>query len=424
MLSAVDVDGLFSPQRVALGIDSRESTPGVKRKMIISASTSRSYKQASTLLEELAELSVSANTIERVCLEAGSELELIAGKDWVGVLTGQSIAPELAIVSYDGGRIRTREPEQGPGVHLNGKGWNETKNAIFVSATSTVSDVDPEPEPPKCFLDPNHVVKLTEQAKTKELNGSCDLLPDPKKKQNRKKKRPIKKLHRPKRVKRTVLSSMQNSTEFGKMMNREALRRNFKQACRKAFVADGLACNWTIHAEYFRDYVAILDFVHAVSYVYRAASLCFGRTDHAWTMYTTWMKAVWQGKTSNVIAELREQQKRIGLPNPETSDDDPREQLRIAIGYLENNVDRMRYDEYRMQGLPVTSAWMESTVKEINYRTKGTEMFWNNPEGAEAILQIRAARLSDDGRLNRFLAVRPGIQSVRRTSEESMQIAA
>jgi hypothetical protein len=392
--------------------------------MIITASSARSYQLASTLLEELADVTVSANTIERVCLDAGSDLELVADNDWEGVLTGQSIAPEVAIVSYDGGRIRTREPDQGAGVHLNGKGWSETKNAIFVGATSTVSDVDPEPEPPKCFFDPNHVAKLTEQAKTKESTGSNDLLPNQKKKSDRKKKRPAKKPHKPKRIKRTVLSSMQNSTDFGKKMKKEASRRNFMEASRKAFVADGLACNWTIQAEHFRDYVAILDFVHAVSYVYRASIVCFGKTDTAWTTYTTWMNTVWQGHTSSVIAELKEHQQRMGLPTPDTPEDDPREQLRIIVGYLENNVDRMRYDKYRMQGLPMTSAWMESAVKEINYRIKGTEMFWNNPQGAEAILQIRAARLSDDGRLPRFLAGRPGIATVRRTSEDSMPIAA
>jgi len=46
----------------------------------------------------------------------------------------------------------------------------------------------------------------------------------------------------------------------------------------------------------------------------------------------------------------------------------------------------MDYPAYRQAGLPVTTAWMESLVKEINYRVKGTEMFWNDPEGAEAIL--------------------------------------
>jgi len=51
---------------------------------------------------------------------------------------------------------------------------------------------------------------------------------------------------------------------------------------------------------------------------------------------------------------------------------------------------------------------MESLVKEINSRVKGTGTFWNNPEGAEAILQVRAAALSDDDRLVKHLPTRPG----------------
>jgi hypothetical protein len=74
----------------------------------------------------------------------------------------------------------------------------------------------------------------------------------------------------------------------------------------------------------------------------------------------------------------------------------------------------MNYPEYRRQGMPVTTAWMESLVKEINYRAKGTEMFWNDPEGAEAILQLRAAALCDDGRLVEHLKTRPGYPFIRR----------
>jgi len=51
---------------------------------------------------------------------------------------------------------------------------------------------------------------------------------------------------------------------------------------------------------------------------------------------------------------------------------------------------------------------MESLVKEINHRVKGTEKFWNDGVSGEAILQIRAAALCDDERLQTFLRRRPG----------------
>jgi hypothetical protein len=358
---------------------------------------------------------ISTNTIERICLDVGNDLEASASADWVGVLEGEAIVPDLAIVSYDGGRIRTRKMGCGPGVHLNGKGWNETKNAIFVSATSETSEVDPEPQPPKCFFNPEHVAKLTEMAKTKENAREDDALSDSEEtKPAVKKPKRMRPKHKPRRVHRTLISSMKNSKAFGEQMAREAKRRRFGEASRKAFVGDGLTCNWSIHEEHFSDYIPILDFVHAVSYVYRASIACFGKCNAAWSTYTRWMTLTWQGKVGDVIEQLQAHQPRIGHPPEGVGDEDPREQLRVVIQYLRNNRHRMRYEDYRRQGLPTTSAWMESAVKEMNFRIKGTEMFWNNPEGAEAILQIRAASLSDDDRLARFLSNRPGVATVRR----------
>jgi hypothetical protein len=370
-------------------------------------------------------LKISANTIERIALEVGNDLEAAQRDNWKTVLTGEVTVPSVAIVEFDGGRIRTRKSGCGPGVHLDGKGWNETKNAIFVSASSETSAVDPEPDPPRCFLDPEHVAQLTEKAKVTENTGANDPLPEIEQAAEAepvgKKSRPE---HRPVRVLRTVLSSMKNSTTFGVEMSREAKRRRFGEASRKAFVADGLACNWSIHEANFSDYTPVLDFTHAVSYLFTASILCLGKNEEAWTTYGRWMTAAWRGDIGEVILELKTHQERLGWPPEDAADDDPREQLRGAIQYLENNQGRMHYAEYRRQGLPTTSAWMESTVKEMNYRIKGTEMFWNNPQGTEAILQIRAAALSDDGRLARLLTLRPGCATVRRSPKPNLQQAA
>ena len=65
-----------------------------------------------------------------------------------------------------------------------------------------------------------------------------------------------------------------------------------------------------------------------------------------------------------------------------------------ALTYLQNHKERMRYADYRRQGLPITSSYVESTVKQINYRVKGTEKFWNEA-GVEDLLHLRADYLSD-----------------------------
>ena len=385
--------------------------------MIVLNAETRSLKRASIVMSRVVGLAVSPNTIERIALEVGNDLEVAEQEKWQGVLTGEVTVPSLAIVQFDGGRIRTRKADCGPGVHLDGKGWNETKNAIFVSATSETSEVDPQPEPPACFLDADHVAKLTEKAKTKQNADSNDAFPDDEEEQleQEQESKTGNAKHKPKRLLRTVISSMKNSTAFGHQMDREAKRRRFGDADRKAYVADGLACNWSIHAAHFEDYVPILDFTHAVSYLFTASILCLGKSEEAWRMYCGWMRAAWRGNVATVIDELKVHQDRIGLPPEGASEDDPREQLRQVIGYLQNNWTRMRYEEYRKAGLPTTSAWVESAVKEMNYRIKGTEMFWNNPAGAEAILQIRSSSLSDDDRLVRLLTNRPGQTYLRRS---------
>ena len=72
----------------------------------------------------------------------------------------------------------------------------------------------------------------------------------------------------------------------------------------------------------------------------------------------------------------------------------------------------------------MTSALIESLVKEMNYRVKGTEKFWNDGPNGEAILQVRAALLSDDDRLAAYIRNRPGSPYARRSSKTTLANAA
>ena len=61
----------------------------------------------------------------------------------------------------------------------------------------------------------------------------------------------------------------------------------------------------------------------------------------------------------------------------------------------------MKYAEYRRAGLPITTSHVESTIKQMNHRVKGSEKFWSE-SGAEAILQLRADLLSETAPLDDF----------------------
>lgn len=75
--------------------------------------------------------------------------------------------------------------------------------------------------------------------------------------------------------------------------------------------------------------------------------------------------------------------------------DDPRVVVRTSMVFYENHAARMDYPNYRRAGLPLTSSLMESAVKQVSRRVKGTEKFWSSA-GGEAMLRLRGEALSDD----------------------------
>ncbi len=395
-----------------MGIDSREVTPGLTSAVVHLAAEIRSFERVEKTSEKVFGHKVSRSSVRRLVKQVGTELaELEESNERTD--EQEVITPALAVVSCDGGRIRTREPGQGRGVCLsNGTGWRETKNASLERMClheDHTGDDDPCPQLPTSFRTAEKVANIAEKPAL-NVDDAPDDAPD-----NRDNRVVY---EGPSRLLRTAVSSMACSDDFGPMMQREAKRRRFYDAGLKAFIADGLGWNWSIWKKHFPQFTPILDFIHAIQYVFSSAIVVHSNEADAWAMYVRLVTLCWQGRVDEVIAELTSicQARGIGLAE-NVADDDPNKPLHDAIRYLTNNRGRMDYPRYRRLGLPVTSAPMESLIKQINLRVKGTEMFWDDPDGAEAILQVRAAALSEDGRLERYLKTRPGWPFARRTTK-------
>jgi hypothetical protein len=374
------------------------------QRIVHAASETRSSKRAALVLKHVGGNVISPSTIQRVTYQVGTELaELRDAGEAPGLVEAPENPPELAVVEADGGRIRTRQPGQGRGVH--GEAWRETKNACLLRMTHRSFVEDPEPELPRAFTDPKRVAKLAEKEAPPAISATSAAAPT------------AEKAWRPQRLVRTCLSSMAEASVFGQQMKREADRRRFSEAPARAFVGDGLPWNWSVWKRCFPDFVPVLDFIHALGYLYAAALAMHGEFSMAWSCYLRMARACWQGRMTAAVHELQAWLAPQGLDDDAKLDDnDPRKPIVDAARYLRNNRTRMDYPHYRRAGLPVTSALMESLVKEVNSRVKGTEMFWNDPDGAEAILQVRAAALCDDDRLARYLGTRPGCAYVRRST--------
>jgi hypothetical protein len=401
-----------------LGVDARELTPLLVPRMTVAAAEARSFQRAAIVMKQVGGQVVSAKTIERVVPDVGREW---AERRDADPRTDDALAkrpespPELAVVECDGGRIRTRAPGHGPGVHRTAQGWRETKNACLIRAACTTSEDDPQPEPPACFCDPKHVAQI---AATEALSVAAPQPASPSRagaaaaSDSGGLVTPSD--WHPRRLVRTVRGSIADAKAFGQQMAREAKRRRFPEARARAFVGDGLPWNWSIPKPHVADFTALWDFIHVLSSLFRAATAVHDAAQDAWDQYLVWRRGAWPGEVAQVRDEWRVWQGRLGAPPEGAPDQDPRNVLAKTITYLENNRDRMNDPDDRRRGLPVTTAWMESLVKEMNYRVKGTEMFWNDPEGAEAILQVRAAARCEDERLAKHLGSRPGCPFTRR----------
>ena len=402
------MSGIFFPGRIPLGIDGGSASPAVLEKKVLAVAYAPSYSIGELVLRKIGGIEITGRGLNKTAVKIGTEMvadrEVKTKAYFDQPLPRQHAQPktpiQLACVSVDGGRMQTRDEGGGKGVHH--PHWRETKNALFLRMKSDCFADDPHPDLPACFADReglktllSGVAESSTPAAAEETSAGVV-----------REKSDVK--WRPERLYRTCISSLEDSNAFGRMMEVEADSRGFYHARKKAFVSDGLPYNWTIQQRHFRDFTPILDFVHAVERLYEAARCLNADADHRWEDYLRWARICWLGNVGQVIVELKQRQGELGLPPKDCEKTDPRKIFADAIGYFENNATRMDYPAYRRQGLPTTSAHMESLVKEINVRVKGTEKFWNDGASGEAILQIRAAVLCDDDRLSNFLHSRPG----------------
>ncbi len=409
----------------------------------MAAAQVKSHQLAAKVLDVVGEIDISGRHVNRLTEEIGLELAAQRDRETEDYVHHRRQPPtlpppEVVAIALDGGRVQTRGSGQGPGVHE--QQWKEDKVACLLTLQGQTFAEDPHPEPPRCFLDAPKVDEMVREIQAhhgprqeNELPQLAELglghpaalaattvVPTDKATAEKPAWPPERTANA-----RTCVATMQDSAAFGKMVAAEAYRRNFQAAPRGALLGDGGAWIWTLQTKWFSWLTPVADFVHPLTYLYVTATVLAATVAERWQGYVAWMKLCWQGRVHEVIADMQGRLQGLGPypgpgPPPLT---DPREVLQRTLTYLRNNQERMNYAEYRKQGLPVTSSMVESLIKEMNYRVKGTEKFWDRPEGAEAILQVRAAVLSADNRLTHHLTNRPG-SALRRYSTPKARKAA
>ena len=395
----------FSLLDERLKVGTEGYSPRLLAKIEYAGANESSFEQARRSLEVLADLPMSTKHVWRITGRLGRE----RGQQRDAAVTAMQAGdmkpryaepPVVAAIHLDAGKIQLRQSGGGPGVR--GPHWADTKVGCFLTYAPISGDRDPQPDPPAVFLDPPRVMRLcremervrsmpAQESRASKATGDEPLLVE---------EQP--QIERGERLVRTAVATMESVEPFGWMVAAEAKARGFYEAALKAVVGDG--GNWIgpLAEFHFPGFTQVLDFLHLLVHLYAAATAGHrGRAKPAWSLYERWLRWAWSGEVRPLIAGLQAECERLGPPPPRASDDDPRRIVSLALEYVKSNANRMDYANYRRAGLPITSSAVESLIKQFNKRVKGTEQFWLDG-GAEAILQVRAAYLSEDDRAERF----------------------
>ena len=361
--------------------------------MVYAGANKASYQVASDDLKELAELDIKTERIRLATLRNGKarrELEKILRDSFLDKSIpdqnhsgpADKDAPELAVVMSDGGRYQRFD--RSAGKPESGSFWKESRMAILLSMKTKSHQGGPNADLPGFLQDVCIATKLAEMGSIAGENprgkrvGVTNESP----------------WQRPELMSKDVVASGQTWKEFGPMAASAAWYAGFFKATQKVFVSDGSSAIEEMQQHWFGNFTSVLDIMHALSYSLAAARAIYSDQTESWECYRRFATFIWQGRVDDVIAELDQHQRDLGEPPAAASDTDAREVVRRSRVYYRNHRGRMNYPEYRRRGYPLTSSIMESTVKQVNRRIKGSEKFWSTV-GGEAVLGLRAAYISD-----------------------------
>jgi len=339
----------FCPRDRELVLEDSSLSPALTR-MVAAAATEVSFEKGRALLEELAGVDLDTKQVERTAESLGAEIAQDE-QDHVESLGEPPAAPTIYLgVDGTGLPMRARELEGHAGKQPDGS--SKTREAKLVTVWSAEGrDKDGFPT-----RDPGSVTYsgAIESAASKDTDKT--------------------------------------PSEFAQRVMREATRRSFLDAPRRVVIGDGAAWIWNLSHELFPDAIEILDLYHAKEHLADLAHTLFGPVSLC--------AKEWAAQRNDELDEGRFDDLLKAVDEHASSHGD----ARLCAAYLRQHRHRMRYPEYRAQGLCVGSGVVEAGCRvAMGDRLKRTGMHWT-VRGANSITALRCCRLS--GRFDRFWARR------------------
>jgi len=335
--------GGFCPRDRALGLHDTSLSPAATR-MVGKSAAMVSFAESSELLHELAGLTVAAKQVERTAEGLG---RAIACDERAVVDPAPPAAPTMYL-GMDGTGVPMRRSELEGRQGKQPDGSAKTREVKLVTVW-TAEGRDEEGVPVR---DPGSVSysAAIESAASRDTDETL--------------------------------------SDFAQRVDREACRSGFAQAQRRVVLGDGAPWIWNLAGELLPGTVQIVDLFHAKGHLWDAAKAIYGAGSE---IGEHWGKErrdeLDEGKIEAVLAALRVHA-------------DANDEARKCLGYVTTNRDRMRYPEFRAQGLCTSTGVVEAGCKTaVGTRLKRAGMHWT-VAGADAIIALRCCVLS--GRFEDF----------------------
>ncbi len=338
--------GGFCPRDRALGLVDQSLSPAVLR-MVGLAASMVSFEERRQLLDELAGVAVETKHVERAAEDLGREIAQDERRVVEPPAMSEPIAPTLYL-GMDGTGIPMRASELVGRTGKQSDGSSKTREVKLCTVWSAERrDKEGIPVRDKGSVTYSAAIESAAQKDT-------DAAP----------------------------------SEFASRAVREATRRGFDRAERRVVLGDGAPWIWNIADEHFPGAVQIIDLFHAKGHLWDVAKDIYGAGSD---LCEQWAKQrrdeLDEGKIDAILAALRIH----GEAN---------EEARKCLDYVTRNRHRMRYPEFRAQGLCTSTGVVEAGCKvAIGTRCKRAGMHWT-VAGADAIIALRCAKLS--GRFEDF----------------------
>jgi hypothetical protein len=161
---------------------------------------------------------------------------------------------------------------------------------------------------------------------------------------------------------------------------------------RHVVLSDGATWNWQLLEAQYPNAIGILDFWHAAQHLAEAAEAIFGSTPSA--EKTAWFarwRTILRDEPNGVARVIRTL---IYSRNSATLSAAAQQVVATHLYYFRHHAEHMQYADYTAAGLPIGSGVTEAGCKElIKARFCRSGMRWKRETG-DAILQLRALRLS------------------------------